>query len=346
MADEKKFALPDSQQFRAFYAQKRRRSRNSNIPIVVPITKNFINLLGDPPQAYYELATPWVATGDFEIEVDFSTTSNLGIAFVGNSANTFDFFSLAGGTISGRINGTVISFATPDAKDGKLHKAILKRVGITPTVILDGVEYPESSLTTVSGTSNFNVIGQSSNSAFFTGIISDVKLTDITTPANSLAFGLDNLTGDTEVNNGVTLNYRNIALDVRETYTLTDGDWLGGYEYLTNGDFATDTGWFTQTGWSISGGTANTVAGSAYTGIIQLDVITANLNYRVSYEVSNYATGFTQVNNFSGNVPSQGNGAFSRDGVITSTAFNLGNTNVEGIYSIDNVSVKRLIEVA
>ena len=31
MADERKFALPDSMQFRASYAQKRRRSRNSNV---------------------------------------------------------------------------------------------------------------------------------------------------------------------------------------------------------------------------------------------------------------------------------------------------------------------------
>ena len=31
MADEKKFALPDSMQFRASYSQKRRRSRNNNV---------------------------------------------------------------------------------------------------------------------------------------------------------------------------------------------------------------------------------------------------------------------------------------------------------------------------
>ena len=66
MADERKFALPDSMQFRAFYAQKRRRSRNS---IVAPITRTFIDL--DPiANAYYEMAAPITFAGDFEIEVD------------------------------------------------------------------------------------------------------------------------------------------------------------------------------------------------------------------------------------------------------------------------------------
>jgi len=64
MADERKFALPDSMQFRAFYAQKRRRSRNS---IVAPITRTFIDL--DPiANAYYEMAEPITFAGDFEIE--------------------------------------------------------------------------------------------------------------------------------------------------------------------------------------------------------------------------------------------------------------------------------------
>jgi len=310
----------------------------------VSITKNFINLLGDPPQAYYELATPWVASGDFEIEVDFSTTSNLGMAFVGNSANTFDFFSLAGGTISGRINGTVISFATPDAKDGKLHKAILKIVGITPTVILDGVEYPESSLTTVSGTSNFNVIGQSSNSAFFKGIISNVKLTDLTTPANSLSFGLDNLTGDTEVNNGVTLNYRNIALDVRDTYTLVDGDWVGSeISQLIYSNLGT---------W-IDSGNGSYISGGIESYSQMSGGYAAQGKYAVSAEVLTvpnegiWAFGFRAPNNSVINYRQPAGfyeiEAYAEGGLmrITVEALTAGQT-----FSFKDLSVKRIIEVA
>tara|TARA_R110002124_G_scaffold74641_1_gene200367 strand:- start:368 stop:1096 length:729 start_codon:yes stop_codon:yes gene_type:complete len=226
MADEKKFALPDSMQFRAFYAQKRRRSRNSN---VVPITKNFINLLGDPPQAYYELDTPWVASGDFEIEVDFSTTS-LDLMYLANNTSAgSNYLRISGGQLRLRLNdgstSTTVS-STTGYDDGILHNVVCGVKGGVQFMTVDGIVEAEVTNNTPNPNTNFNIIGTSANSAYFQGIISDVKLTDITAPANSLSFGLDNLTGDTEVNNGVTLNYRNIAetSDVRDTYTLSNND--------------------------------------------------------------------------------------------------------------------------
>ena len=198
------------------------------------VTKNFINLLGDPPQAHYELATPWTAAGDFEIEVDFSTTgSNNGklfdtaadglnrlVLWVSFSTGTIQWITPDPVTVL--LDGVEISTNTVSVTDGLLHK--LKMVG--------------------TGGGTVGVLGMRFNSIdYFKGIISDVKLTDITTPANSLSFGLDNLTGDTEVSNGVTLNYRNIASDVRDTYTLTDGDWVGSEAFtpasttfIDNGD--------------------------------------------------------------------------------------------------------------
>ena len=109
-------------------------------------------------------------------------------------------------------------------RDGLLHHFKITSVGTAITVLLDNVPIATG---TASGLVPIDNIGTySSGLLFFEGILSDVKLTDITTPANSLAFGLDNLTGDTEANNGVTLDYRNIALtsDVRDTYTLSNND--------------------------------------------------------------------------------------------------------------------------
>ena len=51
-----------------------------------------------------------------------------------------------------------------------------------------------------------------------------------------------------QANNSVT--YQNIAQDVRDTYTLINGNWVGS-ELITNGDFATDSDWTKGAGWSI-----------------------------------------------------------------------------------------------
>tara|TARA_R110000751_G_scaffold102144_1_gene196656 strand:+ start:397 stop:591 length:195 start_codon:yes stop_codon:yes gene_type:complete len=59
MADKKSYALPDSFQFRAFYAQKRRRSRNTNI---VELLKN--NTFTDNANArqYLVSSKGWIIT--------------------------------------------------------------------------------------------------------------------------------------------------------------------------------------------------------------------------------------------------------------------------------------------
>ena len=74
------------------------------------------------------------------------------------------------------------------------------------------------------------------NGRFLNGILSNLSLENITTPANSLAFTLGELTANSEVNNGVTLTYNNIATtqDVRDTYTLSsDGtQWVGALQTI------------------------------------------------------------------------------------------------------------------
>lgn len=262
MADERKFALPNSPQFRAFYAQKRRRSRNSNIPIVVPITKNFINLLGDPPQAYYELATPWVASGDFEIEVDFSTTDTSPYQMIYGFLSTGDYLTVqAEGQVRLSIGGANITTSQGGFNDGKLHKVKVLRVGSIASISVDGVTLASGNRT---GTHGVSTIGTwASANLFFKGIISDVKITDITTPANSLSFGLDELTQDYE-------------------YPTEN---VFGSELVVNGDFATDTDWSWVSNWSIGGGSASMASTSSFTPIRQDIGLQTSNAYELSFDV-------------------------------------------------------------
>jgi len=190
MADERKFALPDSMQFRAFYAQKRRRSRNSNIPIVVPITRTFIDL--DPiANAYYEIAAPITFAGDFEIEVEFSTTSaSATYDMLFSNSTTDPYIALYNGKFvyrfgSGEVTGSIF------VGDGKLNKAKLTRVGSTVSLYINGVLDGTS---TNSTSLRFVNIGKYwSSNFFFDGIIANAKFTDKSGASDVVTtFRLDN----------------------------------------------------------------------------------------------------------------------------------------------------------
>ena len=62
------FAPAESLIYKGWYVQQRRKKRNR---LPVSITQVFINL-ESTASAYYKLAEPWVASGDFEIEADFT----------------------------------------------------------------------------------------------------------------------------------------------------------------------------------------------------------------------------------------------------------------------------------
>ena len=431
------------------------------------ITRNFINLLGDPPQAYYELATPWVAAGDFEIEVDFSTVSAANQTLCGRSQGTSTLVVLlSSGVIRTRFNGSTIDSSVVSVRDGRLHHFKITSVGTAITVLLDNVSIATG---TASGSVNIDNIGTySSGLLFFEGIISNVKLTDITTPANSLPFGLDELTQDYEyptgnvfgpelapanaagwtsqngailsdiaggisiennptfgtaqlyltasvgdtfvlnlnlqsadsqtvVNNvdtdlGATtlaqgdnrlvftitgaspsirvllnstnsgdvselisislqqvtnvLNYRNISLDVRETLTLTDGDWLGselGSDPLTFGSY-----------WTNNGGGSYTVVqlSSDFQPLGIVESPMASAQYKVTYDTTGRLYG-GELFRFRGatssplvsTVASSFEGVFTANGTQMNISRN-GSTPYPTEQEFSNISVKRIIEVA
>ena len=187
MADERKFALPDSMQFRAFYAQKRRRSRNS---IVAPITRTFIDL--DPiANAYYEIASPIAFTGDFEIEVDFASNT---VARQMILAGTIDTIEVNGASqLEYSIGGAtrVVALTTPF--DGKLHNIKITRVAPNEFLSYDGVQISTSPINTNSAGGLSRVGSTIAASNFFEGIIANAKFTDKSGASDVVTtFRLDN----------------------------------------------------------------------------------------------------------------------------------------------------------
>lgn len=121
-----------------------------------------------------------------------------------------------------------------------------------------------------------------------------------------------------------------------------------GAEEITNGDFATDSDWSKATGVTISGGNAifnNSTANN--NGIFQAAVFTANTQYKITAEVSNYSSGNVTAwsggsQNINSNESFTGNG--TKTWIISTGASNgyflLSSATTNGNFNIDNVSVK------
>jgi hypothetical protein len=184
---------------------------------------------------FYSLSNDWVTTADYSIKCNIyiSDVSGISVAAMifgdSNSGNNCIFVRPDGSieirdtSGTSRSSGSVITSA-------KLHTIEYIVLSGNITGYLNGVKF----LSSISfGNISFNSIGvRQTNQFFFEGIIADVGLTDTTTPANSLEFKLNELTANTETNNGVTLTYNNIGTgtSVRNTYVLSNG----GTQYISD----------------------------------------------------------------------------------------------------------------
>ena len=137
---------------------------------------------------------------------------------------------------------------------------------------------------------------------------------------------------------------------------IIPADWLGS-ELVVNGNFATDSDWTKGTGWSIAAGIASCDGSTNNVELINqpadLGVQTGSI-YKTSFEVLNYTSGNVQIR-----VKGDGSGgrglARDEDGIYIENLTASANSNDVRFTasaassfdaSIDNVSVKRLIEVA
>ena len=111
---------------------------------------------------------------------------------------------------------------------------------------------------------------------------------------------------------------------------------------VTNGNFATDSDWSKGAGWGISGGAANSITsgGSSY---IAQSATEVGLIYFLDYSVLNYVSGTVK---FLEGASRTANGGYPE--TFTAAGSNVQFKSQSGTFagSIDNVSVKRKIEVA
>ena len=160
-------------------------------------------------------------------------------------------------------------------------------------------------------------------------------------------FEVDNVSVK-EITNAV--EYKNIPQSARELYSLKDDTWVGSEELVVNGDFATDSDW-DKSGATISSGSAN-FTGASHQRISQT-LLALNTTYKITYTIlsSNKTDGLFTARGGSALVVNLPSGVGAHE-VISTTAnsgvliFYISATTSGFIGSIDNVSVKEIIEVA
>jgi hypothetical protein len=192
------------------------------------ITKVLIDL-SPTSNGFYSLSTPKIFAADFEIDIDFVSTNQSGNQHLTGavSSNRYEILFASNNNLivyDGSIGVSVHNITGLPYLNGELHTIKATRVGGLQSLFINGTLVASS--TRAVGNATIDCLGsRERTTSFFNGIISDVKLTDLTTPANSLSFGLDELTANTETNNGVTLTYQNIGTgtSVRDTYVLSNG---------------------------------------------------------------------------------------------------------------------------
>jgi hypothetical protein len=171
--------------------------------------------------SFYSLSNNWVTTADYSIKCniyisDVSAISTAAMIFGNTNNGNNCIFVRPDGSIEIRdTSGTSRSSGNVITSD-KLHTIEYIVSSGSITGYLNNVEFlPPTSF----GNISFNRIGvRQTNAYFFEGIIADVKLTDTTTPANSLEFKINKLTG----------NFELPANNVLSSEKITNGDFTNG----------------------------------------------------------------------------------------------------------------------
>ncbi len=223
--------------------------------------------LSPTSNGFYSLGTPITFAGDFEIEVDFLTSSpKTIISGTLESANTIIIdvagsklrtFAYVGTSFTGQIQSSI------NVDDGKLHTAKLKYIGNTASLYLNNI-LVDSTTWNLNGSQEIKFFGKREARGTFSGIVSNVKLTDLTTPANSLPFKIDKLTD-------------NFELPVNNVF---------GSQIWTNPASTIQSPWVYDSngGYSIDGSQASSV-------VLAEDILTNETVVEVTFTVSNYVAG-------------------------------------------------------
>ena len=227
-------------------------------PLLGGFQRYFTDLQSSLSQ-YYTLNTVTL-TGDFEIEMDFTTTSTSNMVLLGDSHTASLYFNLSGGTtLNVWIAGTNYGYTVPNVSDGKLHTAKYVLTGTSLDVFLDGVSAGAQTVVPYTGANDFRIGSSNSIMAYFNGYLANFKITNGSTLTHDLPLDEDLSTTSTAINYGsIGASGNATAVNITESdlFTQVAGDWEG-VELVTNGGFDTDSAWTKGVGWTISGGKAN-----------------------------------------------------------------------------------------
>lgn len=308
-------------------------------------TRDFIDF--DGSTSYATLTSALTHSGNFELELDFATTSATSQMLIGGTlAGTNElrleidasgfakFYAYVGTTLQAAVTNAA------DLGDGKLHYLKATYTGTTAELFVDGTSAGTQTWA-LNGSQDVKLLGKISTGTFIDGTLANFASTDLVTSGNSVDFPLDT-TASTESS---TINTGTLTFTSTSAWTgNADGDnWLGD-ELAVNGEFGADTNWTRNVGWSISGGTAN----STSTGDLRQTVLSTGNVFKSSIEVTSFTSGtFRVLDGSSGIIDSVTSARVSANTYI-STGNNFNFTTAGGgfVGSVDHATVKRFLEDA
>lgn len=173
------------------------------------VKKYFVKL--DPVlNSYYEIVAPITFAGDFEIEVEFSTTMTSYGMIIGKNGNSRYLGVNPSGVIrlqlSTSINGTT------NVRDGKLHTCKVIRTSGVVQIFIDGVLNGSLNDTNVI---IFDIFGRwYEHSHHFDGIIANVKFTDQS--------GASDVVTTFKLDNGLAAGNYTYSTEILNNNTFTD----------------------------------------------------------------------------------------------------------------------------
>jgi hypothetical protein len=343
----RKFSSPTSSATKMWLYQLQRKRRIAFQKLPPNITKVLIDL-SETAGSFYSLGTDFVATTDYSIEQDVYFSGAL-IRLSGNLNNSNNRVIInANGSIEWRPAGGVDTVTTSAGVVplNKLSLPKVERIGSVGKIYVN--ETVVLTATVPTGSATINTFGNQ-NGVVSGGLISAPKLTDLTTSSNSLVFKLNEVTDNTETNNGVTLTYQNIGTgrSFRETYTLIGRGYFAP-ERIVGGNFLTPSDWGTAGESTVSGGRANifsTTGSNTY--VFQSDVMDEGKFFRVIYDVFSYTSGALKMSAVSSQAVSSDVGTNTIDFIALGTSILLQRASVEPTdIVIDSISIVPYIEVA
>ena len=300
--------------------------------------------------SHYEMTAPITFTGDFEIEFEFSNATSQNFQMLTSGTSNTEYLALlSSGLLELRLPDFVI-YTTTVVNDGKLHLIKVTRVGTTVNIIVDGAL--EGTQTQDTNIEISSYIGKWYNGSYpFDGIIANAKFTDKSGASDVVTtFKLDQATANTEssVEGNNSLTYNNIPQSGRELYTLEDAAWVNNNELIVNGDFSSSGGWTEGSSWTIGGG--NATCTGAYSLLTTAVGDTVSSSYKVKYTIENWAGGGirTSVGGYDNTTYQTSNGTYTE---IMTASNPSSNTTfyfipTSAVLSVDNISVKKVVEVA